>query len=188
MRKREIKPKIPNNDGGKNTPAGLKRKNSPRADAATRAAAKLRREKIFDYWCRGVNPTRVSEREGIPLSTVKDDFNLFAKEAADNAEVEHKRARAEMLIVNEIASAEADLEHAGAEDAKGRAALHMAKFKGIELYAKINGLLVDKLEHSGKVEIADPRLAAVLGGMSDDELRDAIRRGVRRSPGARGGA
>lgn len=141
-----------------------------RADADTRAAAKKRRERIFGDWCKGVNASRVAEREGLPLGTVKTDYAFFAKEAADNAETEHKRARAEMLVLNEVADIQADLENADSDDARGRAALHVAKLKAIEHYARINGLLVEKYEHSGRIETGDPRLA----GVSDEQLRAAL--------------
>jgi hypothetical protein len=167
----------------KNRPATRKKPAALKADKATRAAAKKRRARIYDCWLRGLNAGRVSEREGIPLSTVQHDYEYFAKEAADQADVGHKRARAEMLFMNTVGDIQADLEEAAPKDARGRAALYTAKLKALESYCKINGLLVDKVEHGGEIRFTDPRL----DGLTNDELKALIAGATGSGGKARGG-
>lgn len=154
----------------KNVGVTKKKPTKLRADKATRAAAKKRRAELYDFWMRGINPTAVSDRTGVPVSTVKADFAKFAHDAADNANVEEKRARVEGWLSKCVEQADDTYQEANTHDARGRSSALTAKLKAVELYAKINGLMVDKFEHSGEVKIHDPRLA----GVSDDALKNLV--------------
>lgn len=158
------KPREKNSAASRKKPAALK------ADAKTRAKAKKRRAELYDLWARGVNPKAVHDRTGYAVSTIKDDFAKFARDAADNASVEEKRARVEGWLSKCVEQADDTYQEAEETDARGRAAAINSKLKAVELYAKINGLMVDKVEHSGAVEVQDPRLA----GFTDDQLKNAI--------------
>ena len=160
----------PNKGAGINTACGDKKRPAFKADGAMRAKAKKRRAELYDYWVRGVNPTAVRDRTGYAISTVKDDFAKFAHDAADSADVEDKRSRAQAWLSKAVEQADDTYEEAMRSDARGRSSAIMAKLKAIELYAKINGLLVDKIEHGGSIEVRDPRLE----GISNETLRAAI--------------
>ena len=158
-----------------------------KADRATRAAAKKRRAKLYDFWARGINPTAVHDKTGYAITTIKKDFQKFAHDAADSADVEDKRSRAQAWLSTAVAQADDTYTDANKHDARGRSSAITAKLKAVELYAKINGLLVEKIEHGGSIEVRDPRLE----GIPDETLRAAIfafgskRRGGRKTRGGR---